>query len=226
MYIILALLIVLGFVLQSLFIKSELEEKMVRAVVLKGSAAAFFVAIGSYLSSLFPSRFATLVLIGLILGMAGDILLNLRYVVKKGQLVFALGILAFLSGHFLYIAALFHLGGKGIILYSLILTALFSVARIPPLMRSITAPSKGLKIFGYVYLVVVIMMFSVAASLILKGIISLRTATFTLGALSFVISDFIMIYYNFGNKLPKLRVINLLTYYLGQILIALTIMMK
>lgn len=221
------ILIVIGFILQSLFIKAELASRMVKAVVLKGLAAAFFVALGSYLTALFPSQYAKLVLIGLILGMIGDILLNLRYVVseKKSTIVFALGILAFLSGHFLYIASLFHIGGSSILVWSLCLTVVLSLLAIPQLMKRITAPSKGLKIFGYVYLVIVTLMFCTSASLLIRGFVGDRTIVFVLGALSFIVSDFIMIYYNFGKKIPALRATNLLTYYLGQVLIAITIML-
>ena len=106
-------------------------------------------------------------LIGLILGLVGDVFLNLRNQVTGGKSmkIFAVGILAFLSGHFLYIAALIG-RSPAIILPALIATAVLSALAIPPLMKRITAPSAGLKIFGYVYLVVVIAMFSCAAALL------------------------------------------------------------
>ena len=40
-----------------------------------------------------------------------------------------------------------------------------------------------------------------------------------------MVSDFIMIYYSFGKKIPPLRAINLSTYYLGQLLIALCVLL-
>jgi len=90
-------------------------------------------------------------------------------------------------------------------------------------MKRITAPSKGLKIFGYIYLTVVIAMFCSAMSLLIKNGISGMSVLFAIGAALFVISDFIMIYYSFGKKIAPLRAINLLTYYFGQIMIALSI---
>ena len=92
-------------------------------------------------------------------------------------------------------------------------------------MKRITAPSKGLKIFGYVYLVIVIAMFSAAASLLIRNGSSPFNIVFVVGVLLFMVSDFIMIYYSFGKKIPPLRAINLSTYYLGQLLIALCVLL-
>ena len=142
----------------------------------------------------------------------------------KSMKIFAVGILAFLSGHFLYIAALIG-RSPAIILPALIATAVLSALAIPPLMKRITAPSAGLKIFGYVYLVVVIAMFSCAAALLVTLGAGALTLVFTLGALLFVVSDFIMIYYSFGKKIKPLRAINLLCYYIGQLMIAVCILL-
>ena len=125
--------------------------------------------------------------------------------------------------HILYIVALFGRGAN--LLTALILTAVISVLGIPPLMKRITAPSKGLKIFGYVYLVIVIAMFSAAASLLIRNGSSPFNIVFVVGALLFMVSDFIMIYYSFGKKIPPLRAINLSTYYAGQLLIALCVLL-
>lgn len=226
MEITLVLLALVGVAVDLLFIKSELSGKMVRATVLKGCASAFFVAFGAVCYAQNPTHFGKLILIGLVLGMVGDILLNLRNNFTGGasKKVFALGILAFLSGHFLYIAALVG-NNSSIVLLSLGITAVLSAVSIPPLMKKIEAPSKGLKIFGYVYLVIVIAMFSCAAVTLAYGGLTAVNLVFASGALFFVVSDFIMIYYSFGKKIPALRVTNLLAYYVGQLLIALCILL-
>lgn len=220
-----AIICVVGLLIDIWFIKTEYAGLMVRATVLKGLASAFFVALGIICFAENATSFGKLIVIGLALGLVGDVLLNLRNVVTGGasMKVFALGILAFLSGHFLYIAALVA-ANTGIVPLAVILTAVLSAAAIPPLMRRITAPSKGLKMFGYVYLVVVIAMFSCAAILLVKAGASMLTVLFAIGALFFVVSDFIMIYYSFGKKIKPLRAINLLSYYIGQLLIATAIL--
>lgn len=218
-------LCVFGILVDIWFIKTEYAGQMVKATVLKGAASAFFVAIGLVCFSACQTGFGRLIVVGLVLGLLGDVLLNLRNVFegKKSMMVFALGILAFLSGHFLYIAALIA-RDAGIVLWALGITAALSVLAIPPLMRRITAPSKGLKIFGYVYLVVVIAMFSCAAVLLFRAGAGALTLLFAIGGLFFMVSDFIMIYYSFGRKIKPLRAINLLTYYFGQLLIAISIL--
>lgn len=220
-----ALICVIGLLIDVWFIKTEYAGLMVRATMLKGLASCFFVVLGVLCFAANGTSFGRLIVIGLTLGLVGDVLLNLRNVVTGGasMKVFALGILAFLSGHFLYIAALVA-ANTGIVLLAVVLTAALSVVAIPPLMRRITAPSKGLKAFGYVYLVVVIAMFSCAAMLLVKTGVTVLTVLFAVGALFFVVSDFIMIYYSFGKKIKPLRAINLLTYYLGQLLIATAIL--
>ena len=222
---VIAIICLIGIATDILFIKSEYDEDMKKAVWLKGFASVFFVILGIYCFSKNPSSSGKLIVIGLALGMIGDVLLNLRYLVSKSasNKVFALGILAFLSGHILYIVALFGRGANP--LTAMILTAVISVLGIPPLMKRITAPSKGLKIFGYVYLVIVIAMFSAAASLLIRNGSSPFNIVFVVGALLFMVSDFIMIYYSFGKKIPPLRAINLSTYYLGQLLIALCVLL-
>lgn len=222
----LGLICLVGLVIDIWFIKTEYSGQMLKATILKGCASLFFVILGIVCYTNNKTEFGKLILIGLILGLVGDVFLNMRnlYEGKKSMVVFALGILAFLSGHFLYIAALIK-QNTGIVLLALVLTAIISVLAIPPLMKQITAPSKGLKIFGYVYLVVVIMMFSNSAILLIKNGASALTLTFTIGALLFMVSDFIMIYYSFGKKIKPLRAINLLSYYIGQLLIGICILL-
>lgn len=223
-------MILIGILIDLLFIRSEYAKKMREATVLKGLASLMFVLLGIYLYCIAPSTVALLILLGLIFGMLGDIFLNLRnlYEGAVSNRIFAVGILLFLIGHFLYIAALLCCDTR-ILLPGAAIALLLSVLSIPPLMKRISAPSKGLKLFGYIYLVIVISMFSAAAALLLRSALltesclTLFHILFAIGAGLFVVSDFIMIYYSFGKKIPPLRAINLLSYYAGQILIALCI---
>ncbi len=225
MEIALIILAIIGIAVDIIFIRSELAGKMGLATILKGTASAFFVAFGAVCYSANPTPFGLRILIGLVAGMVGDILLNLRNQVQGGAAmkVFALGVVAFLGGHVIYINALMSFCNIPGLLLAIAMTAVLSALSIPPLMKRITAPSKGLKLFGYVYLVVVIAMFSCAVGVLVSMGVTVGGLIFVLGAFLFVISDFIMIYYTFGNKLPPLRVTNLLCYYVGQLLIGLCI---
>lgn len=221
----LALICIAGLLADVWFIRTEYAGKMAKATLLKGIASAFFVLLGLVCFLTVRTTTGQLIFLGLILGLVGDVFLNLRnqFEGAKSRAVFAVGILAFLSGHFLYIAALIR-QTDSILPLSVILTAVLSAAAIPPLMKRITAPSRGLKIFGYVYLVIVIAMFSCALSLLFKFGAHVTTVLFAIGGLLFMVSDFIMIYYSFGKKIRPLRAVNLLTYYIAQLLIALTIL--
>lgn len=227
MHISLILICLIGLLVDIWFIKTEYDGKMSKATVLKGLASAFFVLLGALCYAENRTGFGRLILSGLILGMVGDIFLNLRsqFSGAASQKVFAVGILAFLSGHFLYIAALIT-QNAAIVLPALLTAGILSILAIPPLMKRITAPSRGLKLFGYVYLVIVIAMFSCAAVLFIRDSVQLLTTLFAIGGLLFVVSDFIMIYYSFGKKIKPLRAINLLSYYAAQLLIALCILYR
>lgn len=223
-------IILMGIVIDLLFIRSEYAKKMKEATVLKGLASLMFVILGIFLYKSSPASVTRLILLGLVFGMLGDIFLNLRNLYEGGvsNKIFAVGILLFLIGHFMYIAALICCDSK-LLLPGIGIALVLSVLSIPPLMKRISAPSKGLKIFGYVYLVIVISMFSASVALLLRSALPAGTGIscfqilFTVGAGLFVVSDFIMIYYSFGKKIAPLRAINLLSYYIGQILIALCI---
>lgn len=227
MRIFLILICLIGLLIDIWFIKTEYAGKLAKATALKGLGSAFFVLLGALCYAENRTGFGRLILIGLILGMVGDIFLNLRnqFSGAASQKVFAVGILAFLSGHFLYIAALIT-QNAAIVLPALLTAGILSILAIPPLMKRITAPSRGLKLFGYVYLVIVIAMFSCAAVLFIRDGAQLLTTLFTIGGLLFVVSDFIMIYYGFGKKIKPLRAINLLSYYVAQLLIALCILYR
>ena len=91
-------------ILAALFLSVEKKEKYVAAVVSKGLASLCFVVLG--LLNAGGSSLSRLVVIGLALGLIADVMLNLRYVFKKkGQLIFLIGIVIFLSGHVVYLAA-------------------------------------------------------------------------------------------------------------------------
>ena len=219
------LICVVGLAFDLLFIKAEYAEKMGLATILKGIASAFFVALGYVCFAAHPSGFGIEVFYGLILGLIGDVFLNLRNCVKGKASggIFAIGILAFLAGHIFYISALMTRCPE-LLINASIVTVLLSVVGIPAIMLKVKAPSKGLKIFGCVYLVVVTAMFSCAAVLLVKTGLSTLNKLFAFGSLLFLVSDYIMIYYNFGKKVKPLRATNLLCYYIGQLFIAISLL--
>ena len=218
-----AVVIIIGIILQALFIAVEHKEKYVPAVALKGLASLCFVILGA-MTKAFSSdqRFAKLIFIGLIFGMLGDILLNLRFVFEKmGQKIFLVGIVAFLTGHILYLAALIPKSSSPVI--GFIIGAVIAAVLLWYIFKTMEV-KLAFKIFGVIYLGAVIIMTAIAV----LNMISSPTAgnmIYALGAVLFTVSDIVLIFNTFGKESKfSLRITNLSLYYAGQILIALSLM--
>jgi len=215
-------LIAIGVVLQAAFIMTESKCKYLAAVILKGLASLCFVTLGLYCYR--ASDFSVIVVVGLVFGMVGDILLNLRYLFEKiGQKIFLVGILIFLIGHIMYLVALVGEATKpiipiaiGVVLAAILLVWIFS---------KITA-AKAFKIFGVFYVGAVTIMAVVA---VWNAVMAATTTNmiFAVGGLLFLVSDVILIFNTFtGSTKFSMRVANLSLYYIGQILIAVSLMFR
>lgn len=211
--------ILLCLIFAAMFLYQESREKYVPAVVLKGLASLCFVILGIICSP--GSHLAKLVIIGLVLGCIADVLLNLRWVFKeKGQLIFLVGILVFLSGHILYLAAVLPLSANWIlcVVIGIILTAVLMVW----IFKQITA-KKAFKIFGVFYIGAIMLLNCVAIGNLISAP-SVFTGLFAAGALFFLVSDIVLILNTFGSETKQsLRVTNISLYYIGQLLIALSL---
>ena len=202
--------------LAALFMWTEKKENYMGAVILKGLASLCFVLVGVMAGN--GGQLAKLIVTGLLLGCIADVLLNLRWVFpKKGQLLFLVGILVFLGGHVVYLAAVLPMADNwavcvvvGVVLTALLMKWIFSI---------ITA-KKAFKIFGVFYLSAIMLLNCVAVSNLMTAP-SAFTGLFAEGALMFLISDIVLILNTFGPKSKfSLRVTNLSLYYIGQLLIA------
>lgn len=215
-------LCVLCLAIMAAFIYFEHKEKYTVAVVLKGLASLCFVILGilSNIQSL-DMRFCKFVKIGLVLGLIADIMLNLRFVFKKkGKIVFLVGILVFLAGHVMYIVAMLPnllnvslaiIGG--VVLAAILLVWIFSKIE----------AAMAFKIFGIFYIGAISIMNTCAFKLVLEACTPGRLM-FLIGAISFLISDVVLILNTFGKETKfSLRITNLSFYYIGQLLIALSL---
>lgn len=211
---------ILCLVLACLFIMEENKEKYVAAVVLKGLASLCFVIVGAMAGD--GSHLAKLVLAGLILGCVADVLLILRWVFKeKGKLIFLVGILVFLSGHIVYLAAILPMAKSWVICF--VIGIILTAGLMKWIFTKITA-EKAFKIFGVFYIGAIVLMSCVAISNLVT-VPSAFTALFAAGAALFLISDIVLILNTFGPESKfSLRITNLSLYYLGQLLIALSLL--
>lgn len=210
------LLVPLCLALAAIFLYQESRKKYVLAVVLKGLASLCFVILGLLASP--GTHLANLCVWGLVLGCVADVMLNLRYVFKeKGQLIFLVGILVFLSGHVMYLAAILPLSPSWILCFAIgaVLTALLMIW----IFKRISA-KMAFKIFGVFYLGAIVILNCVAIGNLFAGF-SAFTGLFAAGALFFLVSDIVLILNTFGAETKQsLRVTNITLYYIGQLLIA------
>ena len=206
-------------VIMGIFIVTEHKEEYVKAVILKGLASLCFVIFGILCSiQALNMEFTKMVKIGLFLGLIADIMLNLRFVFKKnGKIVFLVGILVFLAGHVMYLCAL--IPGFGYLIPTLGLGAIVSALILKWIFSRIEA-EKAFKIFGIFYIGVIVIMnaFAIRNCLLAPNKANI---IFLIGAISFLFSDIVLILNTFGKKtLFSLRITNLSLYYIGQLLIA------
>ena len=217
------LLIAIGALLQICFIASEHKKEYVRAVVLKGLASLMFVITGFLAWKNTGSGFARLIFIGLLLGMAGDILLNLRYVFPKaGSKIFLLGIAAFLAGHVLYLCALIPLSES--LTASMVCGAIAAAALLIWIFSKVTA-KPAFKVFGVFYIGAIVLMTAVAIGNCVTSGFETSMLLYAIGAVSFTVSDIVLIFNTFtGSSTYGMRIANLSFYYAGQLLIALSLL--
>lgn len=215
-----AFLVCLGIVLQAAFIIVEKNEKYLAAVILKGLASLCFVSLGIMCYT--ESSFSKMIIAGLIFGMGGDILLNLRYLFEKaGQKVFLVGILIFMIGHIMYLIALIGAASNAIV--PIVIGIVVATILLKWIFSKVTA-AKAFKIFGVFYVGAVTIMAVVA---LWNAIMAYNTTNliFAVGGVLFLISDVVLIFNTFtGVTKFSMRVTNLSLYYVGQLLIACSLM--
>ena len=216
-----ALLCIVCLVISTLLLFRERDGCYVQAILLKALASLCFVILGILcaMHAGWPQP-AKLIVAGLILGAAADVLLNLRQVfVKAGQAIFLVGILVFLSGHIVYLAAVLPLCPAPLL--SALAAAVLTFLLMRWIFGKITA-KKAFKIFGVIYIGAIVFLNCVAFANLLSYV-STFNLLFAAGALLFLVSDIVLILNTFGpeNKF-SLRVVNLTLYYMGQLIIALS----
>lgn len=132
------------------------------------------------------------------------------------------GVAAFLLGHILYLAALIPLAPATLV-YSVPAGLVAAALLLFWLLKRIEVKG-AFKIFGVVYIGAVVLMTAVAAGLFLHAPQETGLLLFTVGAVFFTASDVVLVFSLFGKNPPKaLRTVNLSLYYLGQLLIALSL---
>lgn len=167
-----------------------------------------------------------LILIALGFGFFGDIILGLRNLTtKRKKEYFIFGILLFFGGHVLYLIAIFAITTLPYYYY---LMVSFAIALIVILFTKIgKLDFQNTKIINYLYLYLSSLLASVAFMNVITNYTSLTFILF--GAVSlFVMSDFLLSFLYFKKMSQQttkiLKTFNIIFYYIGQTLFAISLM--
>ena len=196
------------------------------SLILKSAASVAFIVLGCVAYSVNSSSVSTAVICGLVLGLVGDIYLDMKYMYSKSSVMYTFtGFAAFIIGHVFYL--IFLLGQFGAVPAGLIIGIIigviagFGIYITPEIMgldygrfRVISSAYAALLVFLTIY------SFSVCIARFSAG-----TLMFFIGLLLFLFSDLVLsqIYFGKGKNTPSNSMINHASYYLGQILIAASI---
>lgn len=216
---------VIAVLLAVIYIVVEIKEKPLLALFMKGLASLSFILLGvsSFVLVRDLPTYASWIIIGLACGMLGDVLLALRPLRPKEEdkKIIVFGIIAFSLGHIFYLIGLgsmnsLHITGfivgvialVFIVLSSLLMKFKMGIARYP----------------SYFYAFLIFLMVGQTVYLSFTNGYASPYLPFMVGAILFGVSDLILapIYYA-GDKHKFMVVLNLVTYYAAQILIALSL---
>lgn len=227
-----ALLLLGGAAALALYLSEKLRRYSVKAVLCKGLVSALFVALAAcawYVSAKDggPKILGVFVIAGLVFGLLGDIWLDLKYVFPQADEPFTYaGFASFGIGHVLYCAGLalqFAEPGKAAWIWLPLLPAL-------GLGLSSLGLEKPMKLhYGKFRPVVAAYSALLFSTLLLSGSLALlhgwsvKTLNlFFIGAVLFAVSDLILsgTYFGRGRERPVDLLLNYLSYYPAQFLIA------
>lgn len=223
-------------ILVPLFLKYSWPQKCKKSLAYKTAASITFIIAGICCASIAGklTGYGKFVIVGLVFGMIGDVLLHIP---TDKQVVFGGGLFAFLIGHIFYIIAyqkalnhfkpgvsVFGFGSVVAIaiiviscfIYAVMTDMKFGIAAVPVLLYAITIS------------IMVVSAFLLGGTVFLEGFEQdvAVLSTVTLGSLLFLFSDATLAILLFGGqeKNRPLKIFNILTYYIGQILIGSSIM--
>ena len=165
-----------------------------------------------------------LVAFGLLFGLGGDVLLGIKEIAPKYKnKLIALGTIAFLIGHFFYLASFY----KAQTTFSFIP---YIVALVITVIIAVAMKAVKMKLDNKMYALCIFYFFVIALCACVSGymLYLTRSTTFlitTIASLLFVISDSVLsfVYFTPVKKKNPLVTIELATYYAGQILMATTV---
>ena len=206
----------------ALFIREEYRGQSRKNVFLKLLAGLGFLGIGIInLIERGNMDYGWFLLVGLGLGMVGDVLLAYQMVSTKHSVKFFLGgLFSFLLGHVAYILAFLSIAQ---IPGWTVLIVIAMAVGVYLLIQQMGCRLGRMKLPVLAYIAVISTM--IVSSLFVASGVDIFGAMIVSGAVLFFISDYILCLLLFGeNKKPWYRLINLSSYYVAQIILAFSIL--
>lgn len=212
-------IIFLEFVFVIILIIAELKKQNIKTLIFKTLSSLMFVLLG-YQKLSFNISAPSPIFFGLCFGAVGDVLLAICLISKRYEKVFfAFGGIMFFIGHIFYLMAAVTISHH--ILMAFAISIIMNYLLMALLFKKINLDYK-LKIPGmfYVFLVVFMSSNGLVNLITIPGI---KTFLFGTGAVLFMISDILLITERFIEEKSIYTTGVLMSYYIGQTLIALSI---
>ena len=224
-------LIIIAVVLLVFYLLEKIKNYSIKAVLIKAFISFLFLAVG-VVSAYFKSGhiFNAFIILGLLLGLSGDIWLDLKYVYPKddkiytyaGFTVFGLGHILFITGMFI---EFFNNFNPLFAIIPFVIALLLGVGNLV-LSKPLKLDFKDLKWVVFIYSV---LLFSTPLSalslLIAGGWNNITLIMMFVGGLLFAISDLVLsnTYFGENHEKPLDFILNYLFYYSAQFVIAFSI---
>ncbi len=221
-------MIIISLALAAVFTMRRARQTDPTSLLLKTAASAAFVILGVVSLRYSYGVMSVAVIPGLVMGLIGDIYLDLKYVHPKQEIMYTFtGFGAFILGHVFYLIFLFSqypLTVAGLIIGLIIGVLAGVVIYLTPDLMKVNYGRFHVISSAYGALLVFVTVYSLC--LCFARFTGARFVFF-LGITLFLISDLILsqIYFGKDKNTPKNSMLNHGTYYLGQILIAASVMM-
>ena len=222
------ILIFLGAIALTLFLIARDHKGSVKALLFKTLTSFLFIAVAFASFMVNPGQgvatFAMLIMMGLICGLIGDILLDLKIMYKESSSLYQHGgMVSFLVGHLFYLAALIIYFGFSWMPLVIALVLAVIIAAVSKFILKFNFAEHSINTYAYSF-ILSYMMTQACYAAITQGYTAC-TVLLAAGAILFLLSDLVLVmtYYDGKDSRPFIAV-NHILYYAAQFTIALSIL--